>query len=163
MNNTKSVEHNHNGVLPLLRKDINESDSQARILKIMIKLDRPLRAFEIVEASNMTKTRVHNNLKLMLENGLILSKEVDFNKYYYPQAFFLHQEVMTLLYDKLTPFVEIIHKNNDYSQLSETDNRKVVIENIKMLLRMFEFEIDDIKNDFNGVKSCETKLGFIYE
>ena len=162
-NNTKSEEHNYNGVLPLLKKDIDENDSQARILKVMIKLDRPLRAFEISVASKMNRTRVHNNLSLMVSNGSILMKEIEFNKYYYPQEFFLHPEVMELLYEKLLPFVEIIHKNSDYSQIEESDNRKAIMVNIKMLLRMFEFEIDDIKKDYYGVKLSETKHGYINE
>lgn len=168
MNNAKSVEHNHNGVLPLLKKEIDQNDSQARILKVMLKLARPLRAFEIVEASNMNKTRIHNNLNAMVSKGSILVKEIEFNKYYYPQEFFLHPDLIELLYGKLIPFVEIIHINSDYSQLGVSDNRKAIIENIKLLLRMFEFEIDDIKIDdikidFNGVKLSETKLGFINE
>ena len=163
MNTTKSVEHNHNGVLPLLKKDIAENDSQARILKVMIKLNRPLRAFEIAEASNINKTTIHNNLNLMLGKGFILSKEVDFNKYYYPQLFFLDLEIMSLLYEKLLPFIEIIHKNNDYSQMEDSNVKKTITESIKMLLRMFEFEIDDIKKDYDEVKLSETKLGFINE
>ena len=165
MNTTKSMELNHNGVLPLLKKDINHKISQARILKVMIELDRPLRAFEIVEASKMNRTRVHNNLNLMVSKGSILMKEINFNKYYYPQEFFLHPEMMGLLYKKLLPFVDIIHTNSDYSQLGEFDNRKAVIENIKLLLEMFAFEIDNLKKDYNNeeVMLTETKHGFINE
>ena len=143
------MEHNHNGVLPLIKKDIDENDSQARILRVLIKLNKPLRAFEIVEASDMNKTRVHNNLNLMIAKGLILMKENDlFHKYYYPQEFFLLPDIMTLLYEKIIPFINIIHDNTDYSQMEESDNRKVIIENIKILLRMFAYEIDDFKNKY---------------
>ena len=57
---------------------------------------------------------------------------------------------MELLYGKLIPFVEIIHTNSDYSQIGESDNRTVIMENFKILLRMFEFEIDDFKNKIEG-------------
>lgn len=143
------MEYNHNGVLPLIKKDIDENDSQARILRVLIKLNKPLRAFEIVETSGMNKTRVHNNLNLMVAKGLILMKEDDlFHKCYYPQEFFLLPDIMTLLYEKIIPFINIIHDNTDYSQMEESDNRKVIIENIKVLLRMFAYEIDDFKNKY---------------
>ena len=112
----------------------------------MIKLNRPLRAFEIVEASNMNKTRVHNNLNDMLSKGSILIKEM-FNKYYYPQRFFLDSEIMGLLYEKLLSFIKIIHTNTDYSQLGDADNKKSIMENFKLLLRLFGFEIEDAENE----------------
>ncbi len=67
------------------------------------------------------------------------------NKYYYPQPFFFYQDLLEVLYGSMHPFIEVVHKNSDYSQLGETDNREAILENIKMLLKLFEFEIDDIK------------------
>lgn len=149
MNNAKSVEHNYNGVLPLLKKEIHTNDSQARILKVMIKAEKPLRLYETANLSKMSKERVLSNLNAMISKGLILTKEIDLKKFYIPQLFFWDSEIMGLLYEKLLPFIDIIHTNSDYSQLKEGDNRKSIIENLKMLLRLFAFEIEDTENEIS--------------
>lgn len=107
----------------------------------MIESGRPLRPFEIAELSEMNKTRIHNNLSDMLSKGSILMTKDINNKYYYPQLFFLDRSVLRILYEIMQPFIEVLDKNSDYSQLGNTNDRKAMIENIKMLLKLFSFDI----------------------
>ncbi|MEE9378858.1 MAG: helix-turn-helix domain-containing protein [Candidatus Lokiarchaeia archaeon] len=112
----------------------------------MIEAGRPLRQFEIVELSGMSKTRIHNNLNIMISKGLILMTEDINNKYYYPQPFFLQQGLLEMLYGQMLPFIKGIVENIDYSQL-EIDIKESALENTQMLIKLFQFDIDDMKNE----------------
>lgn len=123
--------------------------NQARILKVMIEAETPLRPFEIRDSlKDMNKTTIHNNLRKMLEKGAILMKE-DIGtddrsyKYYYPQAFFRDPDLMILIGNVLAPFVKAIHNNTDYEQMCDVDCREAIKDNIKLILRLFEIDIDD--------------------
>lgn len=129
----------------------NETN-QARILEVMIKEATPLRPFEIGEyLKDMNKTTIHNNLKQMVDKGAILIIE-DIGtdnrsyKYYYPQAFFRDPDLILLIGELLTPIIKPIHKNSDYSQLCDGDCRKAIKYNIKLILRLFEIDIDGETN-----------------
>lgn len=129
-----------------IKKELNDNETRPRILKVMIEAGRPLRLFEIEKLSGMNKTKILNNLNIMISKGIILMIE-DINiKYYYPQPFFLDDNILEILYGKMKPFVETINENIDYSQL-EGDFGKAVVENVQMLLKIFHFDIEDMKNN----------------
>ena len=111
----------------------------------MIEAGRPLRLYEISELSEMSKERVRNNLKAMVSKGSILMKEAISYKYYYPQLFFLDRDVLKILYDIILPFLKEVDKNSDYSQLG-IDNGEATLENIQMLLKLFQFD-NNIKKE----------------
>ncbi|KKN19010.1 hypothetical protein LCGC14_0949970 [marine sediment metagenome] len=128
----------------------NETN-QAQILRVMIKEARPLRPFEIVEKTDMNKTTIHNNLKQMLDKGAILMKKVigDDNrsyKYYYPQKFYRDPDLMLLIGEVLAPFIKAIHKNTNYDQMCNNDCKTAIKDNIKLILRLFEIDIDELNS-----------------
>lgn len=127
-------------------EEMDGNDTRPHILRTMIEAGRPLRLHEIEKLSKMSKQKILNNLNIMVSKGSILMIE-DLNiKYYYPQPFFLDEDILDILYGKMLPFVEAVNKNTDYSQL-KIDNRKAVLENIQMILKLFQFDIEDMKND----------------
>lgn len=142
----------------------NETN-QARILKVMIEEARPLRPFEIRDfLRDMNKTTIHNNLKQMLGKGAILIEEVigeddRSHKYYYPQSFFRDPDLMLLIGNVLAPFVEAIHNNTDYEQMCDGDCREAIKNNIKLILRLFEININGETNSIKRNPPLNTREG----
>jgi len=139
-----------------IKKELNDNETRPRILKVMIEAGRPLRLFEIEKLSKMSKQKILNNLNIMISKGLILITEDINAKYYYPQPFFLDEGILNILYGIMLPFVEAVDKNTDYSQL-KSDNREAVLENIQMLLKLFQFDIEDMKNN---ISECQVNIDF---
>ena len=129
-----------------IKKELSENETCPRILKTMIEAGRPLRIYEIAELSKMSKERVYRNINIMVSKGSILIKKAIDYKFYYPQLFYLDKDVLKILYGIMLPFIEVLDKNSDYTQ-SGIDNGEAILENVQMLLKLFQFDVDYTKNN----------------
>lgn len=132
-----------------IKKELSENESRPRILKAMIEAGRPLRPYEIAELSRMSKQRIYGNLDSMVSKGLILLKEELNIKYYIPQPIYLDRDLLGILYGIMLPFVKVVDNNTDCTQF-EVDNREAILENIQMILKLFQFDIADLKYKIMG-------------
>ncbi|KKN51797.1 hypothetical protein LCGC14_0618970 [marine sediment metagenome] len=127
-------------------KELNGEETIPRIIRALITLNKPSRLSEIAKQSNMSKERIHNRLNSLIKKGILLKEECKGKKFYYPQPFFKERGILFGFYERVLPFVNEISEDLDISQMKVSYSESV-LENILLALKLFSFEIKELKDD----------------
>ncbi len=81
----------------------------------------------------------------MIDKGILLKKEVNDTKYYFPQPIFWNNDTINGMYERMLPFVKEIRDDLIYDQIKDSEyENKSVLECIQILLKLFSFEIEEL-------------------
>ena len=130
-------------------KEISSNETVPRIIRALITLNKPSRLSEIAKQSGMSKERIHKHLNGLINRGILLKHEFEGKKLYYPQLIFHEQDILYGLYERILPFINEINEDLDNTQMT-VNNTEAVLGNILLALRLFEFEIQKLKEDIKN-------------
>ena len=129
--------------------ELNGDETILRIIRALITLNKPSRLSEIAKQSKMSKERIHKHLNSLINRGILLKHESEGMKLYYPQLIFKEKNILYGLYERVLPFNNEINEDIDSSQMS-VSRSEAVLENILLALRLFEFEVQKLKDDIKN-------------
>lgn len=152
MSNSKKIELK-NGEIIHLKKEINncikssdeldDMDTKTHIMRVLIDKNKGLRCIDIAKVCKMGRTRIYQNLQTMIEDGIILTKKVKGNKYYFPQKSFWNNDIIYGLYKRLTPIIQEIYEDLETTNTT-IKPKKIVLNIIQIALKLFSFELKKI-------------------
>ncbi len=136
----------HNNIIKD-RTSINERDTHAHILRVLITRNMGLRCTDIAKECKMGRERISQNLSKMIDKGILLKEEVNNTKYYFPQPIFWDNDIINGMYERMLPFVKEIKDDLIYDQIKDDEcERTSVLECIQILLKLFSFEIEKLED-----------------
>lgn len=125
------------------KTDIDGKHTSTRIIRALIIANKPLRLYEITNKTGMSKERILKNLKKMISIGYLVMKEHEGVKYYVLQPIYWNNDIMYGMYERTLPFLSEINEEIDRSQ---TNNPNIVLDNLQMVLALFNYNIEEIKD-----------------
>jgi len=130
------------------RTTIDERETFTHILRVLITRNIGLRSCDIAKECHMGRERIAQNLTKMVDKGILLREEVKGTKYYFPQPIFWNNDIVNGMYERMLPFIQEISEDLVYEQMNDDGNVKhPSLECIQILLKLFDFEIDKIKEE----------------
>ena len=128
---------------------MNNTATKLKIIKILIKADKPLILNHIAKKTNLDIQLVEYHIKKLIGDGIVIIETEEEKKYYYLCSPFYDTNNMNALYSLLTPYVEATVKN-----LSEdtATTEEQVLNTFMYLLLLF---IDNINIEIVGEKEFQ--------
>lgn len=136
--------NNINGDIIKKKSELNDNDTPAHILRVLIETNQALRLSDIAQECKMSRERIYQCLKGMIEKGIIIKEKIGNSKYYYPQYIFWNNDIVNGMYQQMLPFIGDINETIHTGQ-AKIPRKQVVLENLSILLKLFSFEIEDLK------------------
>lgn len=125
--------------------ELNGNDIESLIIRNLISAEKPLRLSELVKQTNIYKQKLLYNLKNMVKKGLVLTAIEDGKRYYAPQTIFWDNDILYKINERIVPIIKDIYKNMDYSQIQNPNAPEPLINCLQMALKLFSFEIGELK------------------
>ena len=138
------LKDNNNSHILRKEKELPNGETRAHIIRALIKEGKAMRCMEIAKACKMSRSRIIQNLPLMIKDGILLMIIEKGNKYYCPQPIFWDNNIIYGMYERMFPFVDEIYDNLETEQM-EVDGNIAVMDCIQIALKLFYFEIEKIK------------------